>query len=119
MGGIGEIIDMELEMQRYTIESKEKWREIIKDIPKLKFKSEWEVKVIPPFGGALARFTVDYNGNHVSVYLDWYGRLGCVEEPYWELYPIDGDTRRYYLNETEELLKDIETVLENKTESEV
>lgn len=106
--------EMELEMQRYAIESKEKWREIIKQIPTLNFKKEWNVKIIPPFGGALVRFTVYYNGNHVSVYLDWYSRLGCVDEPYWELYPREDDVRRYRLNDTKELMKDIEMVLESE-----
>lgn len=102
------------EMQRYAIESQEKWRDICKKIPPLNFKKEWDVKIIPPFGGALARFTIDYNGKHISVYLDWYGRLGCMDEPYWELYPYEKDTKRYCLEETGELMKDIETVLEKE-----
>lgn len=106
--------DMELEMQRLKIESQEKWKGICKQIPTLNFKKEWNVKIIPPFGGALVRFTVDYNGNHVSVYLDWYSRLGCVDEPYWELYPWEDDVKRYGLTETNELLKDIEWVLEKE-----
>lgn len=110
------MMDMELEMRRLAIESQEKWREICKETPPLNFKNEWNVKIIPPFGGALARFNVDYKGNHVSVYLDWYGRLGCVDEPYWELYPWEDDVKRYYLTETEELLKDIETALEDRAD---
>lgn len=110
--------EMDLEMQRYAIERKEKWKEIINEIPTLNFKKEWNVKIIPPFGGALARFTVDYNGNHISVYLDWYSRLGCVDEPYWELYPWEDDVKRYYLAETKELMKDIEMVLESEGSNE-
>lgn len=106
--------NMELEMQRYAIESKEKWREICNKILSLNFKKEWNVKIIPPFGGALARFWIGYKENHVSVYLDWYGRLGCVDVPYWELYPFEDDTKRYYLEETEELMKDIEKALESE-----
>ena len=34
--------NMDLEMQRYAIESKEKWREIIKEIPTLNFKKRME-----------------------------------------------------------------------------
>lgn len=103
---------MEAEMQRYMIESEEKWRQICEQIPPLNFKKEWNVKIIPPFCGAMARFTIDYKNNHVSVYLDWYDRLGYVGQPYWELYPFDNDTKRYLLNETEELMKDIEAILE-------
>lgn len=94
------------------MEGAEEWRKICKDIPSLHFKPEWEVKIIPPFGGAVARFTVHCNKKHVSVYLDWHGRLGCMNGPYYELYPFDGDVKRYYLNETEELIKDIDSVLE-------
>lgn len=106
--------NMGLEMKRYAIESQEKWREICNKIPSLNFKKEWNVKIIPPFGGALTRFWIGYKNNHVSVYLDWYGRLGCVDEPYWELCPWEDDVKRYYLTETEELMKDIETVLESE-----
>lgn len=101
-------------LNRLAIEQKENWREICKSVPTLHFKPEWEVKIIPPFSGAMARFTVDYNGKRVSVYLDWYSRLGYVNVPYYELYPFNGDIKRYYLNETEELMKDIEAVLEDK-----
>lgn len=101
-------------LNRLAIERKENWREICKSVPTLHFKPEWEVMIIPPFSGAMARFTVDYNGKHVSVYLDWYSRLGYVNVPYYELYPFDGDIKRYYLNETEKLMKDIEAVLEDK-----
>lgn len=101
-----------LELARYKVERVEVWKEICKVVPPLHFKPEWEVKIIPPFGGAVARFTVGYNKKHVSVYLDWHGRLGCVDEPYYELYPFDGDTKRHYLYETEELMKDIDSVLE-------
>lgn len=62
-------------LNRLAIEQKENWREICKSVPTLHFKPEWEVSIIPPFGG---------------------------------------DIKRYYLNETEKLMKDIEAVLEGK-----
>jgi len=105
---------MKSDIQRATIEGQEKWEEICKEIPPLNFKKEWDVKIIPPYGGTVARFVVNYNGKVVSVFLDWYGRLACEDEPYYELYPWEDDIKRYYLTETEELMKDIETVLERE-----
>lgn len=90
--------DFSLEEKRYRIEWDEKWREWCKIIPKLKFKSEWDVKIIPPFGGAIIRFTVDYNQKHCSIYLDCYGRLGVVDKPYWEVYDGEDCVRFSLLN---------------------
>lgn len=87
------------EMERYRIESKEQWRGWTTRMPIIHFEKEWEVKIIPPFGGALARFTVDYNGKHVSVYFDAFSTMAWMYEgenpiPYWEIY--DGnDTERF------------------------
>ena len=54
------------------------------DIPPLRFKEEWEVQIIPPFGGALVRFLVSANDKLLSVYLDGYNMLGGVRgEIYW------------------------------------
>jgi hypothetical protein len=41
---------------RYRLEEEENWREILKKIPYLPFKSDWEVAPIPPFSCAVARF---------------------------------------------------------------
>ena len=100
------------EMQRYAVEGKEKWRELATDIPELQFPSDWKIRIIPPFGGATVRFTVDYDLAHVSIYLDHYSRLGCMDYPYWEIYPaVGGDTDRFKMQDTEELLKAIEESL--------
>lgn len=118
-------MNYELEMKRYEVEGAENWRDWMRKIPPLKFKEEWNVKIIPPFGGAMARFCIDYNGRYVSVYLDVMSRLGWMVDdndepiPYWELYAPDAadkdekfdDVNRYYLNETDELMKDIEIAL--------
>jgi len=85
----------------------DKWRG---EIPAIKFKSEWEVKVIPPFAGAIVRFVV----NGVSVYLDCYDILGCFGEPYWEIYPYEGDTYRCKMNNVDELLEAIQHSIDNK-----
>lgn len=64
-----------------TISEYEKLQECIKwseKIPALHFEKEWDVKIIPPFGGAIIRFTIDYNNKHVSVYFDGYSELGFM-----------------------------------------
>lgn len=112
------MMNYELEMKRCEIESQEKWRDVCKKMPSLHFKEEWEVKIIPPFGGALARFIIAHNNKYVSVYYDEYSRLGWMCDaydnpiPYFELYPnANDDVSRYYLNETEEMMKEIEELL--------
>ena len=98
----------EIEMDRMIIEGKENWRGICKEIckhPGVKFDPEWEIQFIPPFGGAAARFLVNYGGKDISVYLDWFCRLGYMPEPYYEIYPAaDGDVARFYLYETDKLV---------------
>ena len=85
-------------------------------IPALHFEKEWDVKIIPPFGGAVIRFYIDYNGKHVSVYFDGYSELGYVVDknnkpiPYFEYY--DGEEcYRYYIDETEDMMADISNFL--------
>lgn len=99
-------------LKRYEVERNEEWRTWVDKIPHLQFKEDWKVKVIPPFGGAIARFLVEKGGNRVSVYLDCYGILGAVDEPYWEVYPYEGDVYRVLMNDTDELMKVIAEVLD-------
>lgn len=88
-------------------------------IPPLHFKTEWDVRIIPPFGGAMMRFTVDHNGKHVSVYCDFFQNLGCFRGPYWEMYPRSykwngepyTDVMRFALNDTESLIANIDAEL--------
>lgn len=87
-------------------------------LPTFHFDKEWDVKIIPPFAGAIIRFTIDYKNKHVSVYFDGYSELGyvCNEEekpiPYFEYY--DGkDTYRYYLDEADKMMDDIRNFLNN------
>lgn len=89
-----------------------KWGDWIDNqIPGLNFKEEWNVRVIPPFAGAVARFTVWNSTRQVcSVYLDVDNSLGSMDGPYWEMYPDSGgyDTIRFYIHETKELLAEID-----------
>lgn len=104
--------------ERFSIEYKEKWREWCKRMPVLHFEKAWDVKVIPPYGGALARFTVDHNGKHVSVYFDAFSTMAWMYEgetpiPYWEIY--DGeDTERFDFTQdgAYEMMRRIKEILE-------
>lgn len=86
-----------------TMETR-KWKN---EIPYIKFPSDWEVKIIPPFAGATVRFLIRKDNATVSVYLDCYDHLGCVGQPYWEVYPHDKDTYRCFMNDTDMLLSAI------------
>ena len=87
-------------------------------LPSLNFDKEWNVKIIPPFAGAIIRFVIDYKGKHVSVYFDAYSELGWMYDendepvPYFEYY--DGEeTYRYFINESEKMMNDIRNFLNN------
>ena len=81
------------------------------EIPPLRFKEDWEVKIIPPFGGAIIRFLVANSRGWVSVYLDGYNMLGGVRgETYWEVF--DGeDVERFKIGESEQMMARIEEML--------
>lgn len=89
------------------------------------FKEEWDVKIIPPFAGAIIRFVVRHKNKIVSVYFDGYSNLGFVYDeqgqpiPYWEAYPINSDIMRYELGEENTMLKDIEDELNSGDRSTV
>ena len=78
----------------YEVEEIMEYRKWVGEIPFIKFPSDWEVQIIPPFGGAVARFCVKKGDKQVSIYLDCYERLGIFGEPYWEIYPYEDDVFR-------------------------
>lgn len=101
----------------------EEWHKRRTLIPAFSFPSSWLVAIIPPFGGATARFvcwnkpadswvTFDREkARGVSVYLDfdhalgYYGADMSVPEPYWEIYPnAQGDNERFDLSDTDGML---------------
>ena len=106
----------ELYTKRLSIEDAEDWARWRGEIPYLKFKKSWRVKIIPPNLGAMARFIVrNKKGFEVSVYLDCLDRLGFVSEPYWELYPwIDGDVKRVSMNNPEKFIQSLKIALKSK-----
>lgn len=91
-------------LNRYEIERDEEWRRWCKEIPYIKFDKNWEVKVIPPVSGAIVRFRVKHGSAESSIYLDCYDKLGCFGEPYWEVYPHEGDVYRCKMEDTNSLL---------------
>jgi len=90
------------------------WRGWVEKIPAIKFNPDWEVQVVPPFGGALARFWVHYKGEWCSVYLDGFDLLGHCGEPYWEVYPYEDDVYRCTMNNTDSLIEAISKSLNYK-----
>ena len=74
------------------------------EIPYLSFPLDWEVKIVPPFSGAVVRFYIKKEKAFVSVYLDCYDLLGYCQEPYWEVHPYTDDVFRCEMNETDKLL---------------
>lgn len=87
------------------IENKFEWRKWVKDIPAINFPRDWDIHIIPPFSGAVARFIAKKNGNQISVYLDCYDELGIVGSPYWEFYPYRDDVYRCDMGNTDELIE--------------
>lgn len=104
-------------IKRFEIEDEEHWLSWCKEIPRIKFKEEWDVKVIPPFAGAMARFLVFKGDARVSVYLDVNDRLGCYGEPYWEVYPYKDDVQRCPMNDTPDLLWFIEESIKEQEQA--
>lgn len=109
------MMNYEEDTRRYAVEVGEKWKELWTSIPKLKFKEKWDVLIAPPFGGAVARLWIYYKDRAISVYLDWYDRLGCMNKPYYEIYPIEGiqdkETQRFTLDQVDLMMKTINELL--------
>lgn len=89
------------------------WREWSEVIPYLQLDPRLELKVVPPFSGALIRFLVRNKETKevVSIYLDGYNLLGYYEKPYWEMYPYENDVFRCGIQEIDLLVENIEEVL--------
>jgi len=98
--------------QRERIQEYEYWKD---NIPFLTFPPDWEISVIPPFATAMIRFRVRHGTKEVSVYLDCHNTLGCMSNPYWEIYPDEhGETERYNINDTEGLINGIQFSLQRR-----
>lgn len=89
-----------------------KWRD---EIPFVELPEGYMFKPIPNFTGSVIRFLAKKKGqeNTVSIYLDCYDELGLVGEPYWEVYPVDGDVHRCLMAEVDELSQVIVKALDD------
>lgn len=88
------------------VEKEFEYRKWTKEIPFIKFPADWEVKIVPPFGGAVVRFLVNTpRKKNISIYLDCYEQLGFFGGPHWEVYPdVDGNNSRFAMNDIRGLL---------------
>lgn len=85
------------------------WKKWADSIPYIQWPSDWLVKAVPPFTGAIVRYRVKKkgmkDGESISVYLDCYDMLGCFGEPYWEVYMVDDDIVRCEMANIEKLIE--------------
>ena len=101
-------------LERYNVENEQDWRGEIVRIPWLHFRGDWQVRIIPPFGDAVIRFQVILpSGTLKSVFMDSRNSLGmwgnlATCEPYWEVYPYQGDVGRCDLADTIMLMEMIQ-----------
>jgi len=119
---------MRRERDKLLHEMKEtfEWNKWSNEIPFLSMKEDWEVKIIPPYGVGVARFLIKKDEASVSIYLDCYRMAGATPKPYWEIFPHEYQTfedaemegmwiaKRYYLDESEELVDGIEESIQNQ-----
>ena len=102
-------------LERYKVERDQDWKGEIVRIPWLHFRGDWQVRIIPPFGDAVIRFQVILpSGTLKSVYMDSRNSLGIWGkgmtdvEPYWEVYPYQGEVGRCALADTIMLMEMIQ-----------
>lgn len=101
-------------LKRYHVEAEQDWKGEIARIPWLHFRGDWQVRIIPPFGDAVIRFQVILpSGALKSIYMDSRHSLGVwgdlsTCEPYWEVYPYQGDVGRCALDDTIMLMEMIQ-----------
>ena len=105
---------VEEKLKRYHVEQEQDWKGEIVRIPWLHFRGDWQVRIIPPFADAVIRFQVILpSGVLKSVYMDSRNSLGIWgrgndAEPYWEVYPYQGDVGRCALDDTIMLMEMIQ-----------
>ena len=82
-------------------------------IPFIRFPMHWQVRILPPFIGAVVRFEVKYKDILVRAALDCYGLLEYSELPqYWSITSMHSDIQTCAMEDTEELIKLIEQTLD-------
>lgn len=51
------------------------YRKWANELPALHFDKEWDVKIIPPFAGAIIRFWINYNIKNGILYVTLYEKI--------------------------------------------
>ena len=110
------------------------WVDLAMKIPELNFDSSWNVRIIPPFTGALIRFMVCKGDKYCSVFLNvtkerpserhlfylvdfWWGVIEHTESD-CQLSMLSKKHDYYVpMNEVEELMDTIKTIMERDDES--
>lgn len=107
--------DLDMQITGIKLEKKMGYQEAVPKMPFLSFPDNYEIAVIPPFSGAMARFYVRKKGTkgRLSVYADFHDLLGFFNGPYWEVFPYQGDVFRCKIDEPEKLMKAIVEAVED------
>jgi hypothetical protein len=111
-------MDMDIRMDLLKLGDGLEWGKWRTSIPCFNFPADWYVRIIPPFANGIIRFLVDDNqkmNDPISIYLDCYDFLGCENSPYWEAYPIEGNTYRCLMENAEELIQVIDKELKRRS----
>lgn len=100
-------------VERYEIESREKWNDYFDAMDFIELRPNYLFKVIPAVGGAILRFRIKYFNNEFSIYFDALNSLGYMNSPYFEVHPNkEGDCSRSY--DFKDLLKEIYEICEGE-----
>lgn len=94
--------------KRDEVEKAQDWFGEAETMPLLRFPSEWQIQIIPPFRDVAVRFRVTLpSGLKKSVFLDNRGSLslGGYPPPYWEVSPVAGKVGRCHKYEIDILLE--------------
>ncbi len=103
-------------MNNWEIDRDDKWLEWECKIPELNFDSSWNVRIIPPFAGALIRFKVFKGDKYCSVFLDVFNNLGWQKKAYWGVLSYTDDEYEIAMDNVEELMKVIKSIVDGGDE---
>jgi len=82
--------------KRFDVELEENWTNFYNAMDYIELEQGFSFRVTPPIGGALMRFSIFHKESEreFSVYFDAHNQLGRMDVPYFEVYPVQGDTFR-------------------------
>lgn len=104
---------MDIAVMRFMGKQSAEQRAWYDKMPRIPFPNDWDVRAVPPFGGAMVRYRIQRGGAEVSVYMDAHDKLGCVGQPYWEIHPNpEGECDRFLLREVDDLVAGIAAALD-------